>query len=190
MPGTTCLQEWSTWRLAAPAICSELVSVSHRTSARQWRTPPQDVGAKKVVLMGMGFPNARRKLPALLLAAFTKAAVMSESCCPDTDSQDIHPVVQKSGCSTAELHFHRCQSWMERLTSGQRYCLVWMSLVNCLYVQQAFPKSTTFASAARTRSSRLVLAAYSSSSPLQGYNMGAQEEENHPTTGHAGRPHD
>ena len=29
-----------------------------------------------------------------------------------------------------------------RITSGHRYCLVWISLVNCLYVQQALPKST------------------------------------------------
>ena len=43
------------------------------------------------------------------------------------------------------------------LTSGQRYCLVWMSEVNCLCTQQAFPKSTTLAEAALTRSSTHIM---------------------------------
>ena len=50
-------------------------------------------------------------------------------------------------------------------TSGHRYCRVCMSSVNCLYVQQALPKSTILY---RARSSRTLRASASSSEALAG----------------------
>ena len=47
----------------------------------------------------------------------------------------------------AKLHISALVPYLApRMTSGERYCLVWMSCVNCRSTQHAFPKSQILAS--------------------------------------------
>ena len=62
---------------------------------------------------------------------------------PDRGSNSRSPVASSNTRHAADQTSAAVPYLAPRITSGHRYCRVWMSCVNCLYVQHAFPRSTT-----------------------------------------------
>ena len=138
----------------------------------------RDVGAQKVVLPRtdiLAYVASHRSL----WAAITRARAIAVAAVPryqdsrmmQPHNMSMEPFEAGYGSPQACERTCPCSEHLDKAmhgparppTSGQRYCRVWMSDVNCLYVQQALPKSTILQRARASRSCRSASVSSSSS---------------------------
>ena len=127
----------SSWK---PYFSQSTSSSGQRLSDLMCRSSPARVKNSRLRLPPVATFLGMRPTSSIISARWSSSRSYS---LPDRGSNSKSPVASSNTRHATDQTSAAVPYLAPRITSGHRYCRVWISCVNCLYVQHAFPRSTT-----------------------------------------------